>query len=102
MFRVITPKFLFGLNEKKGSATPHSLTFKDFREYFYRSTLFEKKDIASPVFVDVNPLFRSPGSCATLIFLDLSLGSPSSRLLLGDIFYKFHSIDTEYICMVFP
>ena len=98
---MITPKFLFGLNEKKGSATPHSLTFKDFREYFYRSTLFEKKDIASPVFVDVNPLFRSPGSCATLIFLDLSFSGSISRLLLGDRFYKIAGIGTEYIRMVF-
>ena len=63
--RVITPRSMVGLYEKKKSATPHSLTFKDFREYFYRSTLFEKKDIASPVFVDVNPLFRSPGSWVT-------------------------------------
>ena len=99
---MITPRSTFGVNQKSVRQKPHSLTFKDFREKNYRSTVFEKKDIASPVFVDVDPLFRSPESCVTLIFLDLSLGEPISRLLLGDIFYTFYSIDTEYICMVFP
>ena len=98
---MITPKSTFGVNQKSVRQKPHSLTFKDFRKYFYRSTVFEKKDIASLVFVDVDPLFRSPESCVTLIFLDLSLGEPISRLLLGDRFFKFYSTGTEYIRIVF-
>ena len=53
------------------------------------------------VFVDVDPLFRSPESCVTLIFLDLSLGEPISRLLLGERFLIFYSTGTEYIRIVF-
>ena len=98
---MITPRSTFGVNQKSVRQKPHSLTFKDFRKYFYRSTLFEKQDIWPLVFVDANPLFRSPESCATLIFLDLSFSGSISRLLLGDIFFKFNSTGTEYIRMVF-